>query len=93
MLKQLLAGAALSLVLATGAYAQSSQSVSCPSGTMTIQKAKTDGAGKGPRLAETEGATNGPKLAETEGVGKGPRLASAEGSASPKLASAPATCQ
>ena len=80
MLKQLLAGAALSLVLATGAYAQTA---SCPSGTMTIQKAESDGAGKGPKLADTEGA------------GKGPRLASAEAgsSASPKLASAAANCQ
>ena len=77
--KELLAGAALALVLVSGAYAQTSPSAGCPSGTMTIQKAESEGVAKAPKLAETEGAGKGPKLAETEGAGKGPKLADTEG--------------
>ena len=84
----LLAGAALALVLASAAHAQVPATLmACPAGT---QYAATEGAGRGPKLAATEGAGRGPQLAATEGAGRGPQFAATEGAgaANPKLASA-----
>ncbi len=57
MLKFLMTGLILSLVFATGAYAQQ---------PCQPKLAQTEGAGKGPKLAESE-AGKGPKLAAKAG--------------------------
>lgn len=94
-MKMILGGAALGLVLASGASAQISSALNaCPPGTQyaapqptgkgaKTKMASTEGAGAAnPKLASTEGAgAANPKLAATEGAGKGPKLASTEGMA------------
>jgi hypothetical protein len=83
-------GAALGLVLASAASAQTqmpSALTACPAGT---KYAETEAGGKGPKLAATEGAgTAHRRQASTEGAGNAnPKLATTEGAggANPKLA-------
>jgi hypothetical protein len=89
-MKTILAGAALSLVLASAASAQISSALNaCPPGTQYAEPAPM-GKGAKTKMAATEGAgAANPKLAATEGAGTtGQRLAATEGAgaANPKLA-------
>ena len=75
-MKELLAGAALALVLSAGAYAQTPVYGCCPAGTAKV--AETEATGRAPQLAETEATGRAPKLAETESTGRAPQLAETE---------------
>jgi hypothetical protein len=93
-MKELLAGAALALVLSTGAHAKTNadpyQTASIPrqSGYETRPKvADAEGYESRPKVADAEGYESRPKVADAEGYESRPKVADAEGYESrPKVA-------
>jgi len=76
-MKELLAAAALALVLTTGAHAQTSADPSRSAGI--TRPADTEAAGRGPKMAASEGYEPRAKVAASEGYEPRPKMAASEG--------------